>query len=102
VTFKMADAQDLWFHTRGIPGAHVVLRTNGKPQPPDRIEAVARLAAAHSGARDEPRVPVDYTFKRYVRRIPGALPGRVTYREESTVVVNPASSADLAASSGRG
>jgi predicted ribosome quality control (RQC) complex YloA/Tae2 family protein len=102
VTFKLADAQDLWFHTRGIPGAHVVLRTNGKPQPPDRIEAVARLAAAYSGARDEPRVPVDYTFKRYVRRIPGALPGRVTYREESTLVVNPASSADLAASSGRG
>ncbi len=101
VTFKLADAGDVWFHTRGIPGAHVVLRTNGKPQPPERIEQVARLAAAQSAAREEPRVPVDYTFKRYVRRIPGALPGRVTYREESTVFVNPTATAGPTASSGR-
>ncbi len=51
VTFKLADGDDLWFHTRGIPGAHVILRTNGRAQPPERIEAVARLAAAQSAAR---------------------------------------------------
>jgi predicted ribosome quality control (RQC) complex YloA/Tae2 family protein len=90
VTFRMADPDDLWFHTRGIPGAHVVLRTNGKPQPPQRIEAVALLAAAHSAARDETQVPVDYTFKRYVKRVPGSAPGRVTLRGESTILVNPA------------
>ncbi len=101
VTFKLAGPDDLWFHARGIPGSHVVLRTNGKPQPPERIEKVARLAAAQSAARDESRVAVDYTLKRYVRRIPGALPGRVTYREESTVFVDPSQSAGRAARSGR-
>jgi predicted ribosome quality control (RQC) complex YloA/Tae2 family protein len=89
VTFRLAGADDLWFHTRGIPGAHVILRTNGKPQPAERIEAVARLAAACSAARDETRVPVDYTLKRYVKRIPGGSPGRVTYRGESTIAVSP-------------
>ncbi len=102
VTFKLAEPDDLWFHARGIPGSHVVLRTNGKPQPRERIEKVARLAAAQSAARHDTRVPVDYTFKRYVRRIPGAPPGRVTYREESTVLVDPSSSGRDGASSGRG
>lgn len=90
VTFRLARPDDLWFHARGVPGAHVILRTGGKPQPAERIEAVARLAAAHSAARHETKVPVDYTERRHVRRVPGGPPGRVTYRAEATILVSPA------------
>lgn len=90
VTFQLAGPRDLWFHARGVPGAHVVLKTGGRVPAEDTLRRVAAVAAYYSGARTSPAVDVDYTERRFVRRVPGGLPGRVTYREERTLRVSPA------------
>jgi predicted ribosome quality control (RQC) complex YloA/Tae2 family protein len=89
VTFRRAGADDWWFHARGVPGAHVLVRAEGQRLPPDTIHRAAELAAYFSRLRDESNVLVDYTQRRYVRRIPGAAPGLVTYSQEQTVRVAP-------------
>jgi len=89
VTFRRAKGDDWWFHARGVPGAHVIVRAEGQALPPDTIRRAAELAAYFSRLRDESHVLVDYTRRRHVRRIPGAAPGMVTYSQEQTVRVAP-------------
>jgi predicted ribosome quality control (RQC) complex YloA/Tae2 family protein len=89
VTFRRAKSDDWWFHARGVPGAHVIVRSAGQPLPEATIRQAAELAAFYSQLRDEIDVAVDYTQRRYVRRIPGAAPGLVTYSQEQTLRVHP-------------
>jgi len=89
VTFRRAHGDDWWFHARGAPGAHVIVRAAGREPPPDTIRQAAELAAYYSRLRTEADVPVDYTQRRHVRRIPRAAPGLVTYSQEQTVRVTP-------------
>ncbi|MBI3980109.1 MAG: DUF814 domain-containing protein [Chloroflexi bacterium] len=89
ITFKLARPDDLWLHARGVPGAHVVVRTGGRQLPAASLQAAAALAARHSQARQAGQVAVDYTQRRYVRRIPNAPPGLVTYTHEQTIHVSP-------------
>jgi predicted ribosome quality control (RQC) complex YloA/Tae2 family protein len=89
ITFRRAKGEDWWFHARGVPGAHVIVRTQGQPLPGDTIQYAAGLAAYYSRLREEADVAVDYTQRRQVRRIRGAAPGLVTYSGEQTVRVAP-------------
>jgi len=89
VTFRRAQGRDWWFHARGVPGAHVIVRAEGKDLPPDTIRQAAELAAHFSRLRNEASVAVDYTQRRYVRRIPRAAPGLVTYTHVQTIRVAP-------------
>ena len=89
VTFREARPDDLWLHARGVPGAHVVIRVPGPSVPERVLQAAAALAAGSSAARNAGSVAVDYTQRRYVRRIKGAPPGLVTYRQERTLRVVP-------------
>ncbi len=89
VTFRQAKAEDWWFHARGVPGSHVIVRSGGDSLPPDTIRQAAELAAYFSKSRDEADVQVDYTRRRYVRRIRGAAPGLVTYTREQGIRVSP-------------
>ena len=92
VTFKTAQPRDLWFHTKDIPGSHVILRSGGTvPSAPD-IEKAAHLAAWFSKARESANVPVDYTERRYVKKPAGAKPGFVIYEKQKTLRVTPDSS----------
>ena len=89
VTFKHAQPRDLWFHTKDIPGSHVVLRSQGaSPQLPD-IEKAAHLAAWFSKARNSANIPVDYTERRYVKKPSGAKPGFVIYEKQKTLRMTP-------------
>jgi predicted ribosome quality control (RQC) complex YloA/Tae2 family protein len=84
----MAHSEDLWFHAQGLPGSHVILRTQGRPAPlPDLLYA-AQLAAHHSKARGEKNVPVDYTAKKHVWRPRKAAPGQVLYTQVKTLFVD--------------
>jgi len=94
VTFDLAGPGDLWLHARNMPGAHVILRSNG-PVHDRAIEVAAALAAWYSDGRDSTTVEVDVTERRNVRKIKGAGPGMVTYRNERTLNVRPASERDL-------
>jgi predicted ribosome quality control (RQC) complex YloA/Tae2 family protein len=90
VTFRRAKGSDWWFHARGVPGAHVIVRSKGQVLPPGTARRAAELAAYFSRSRRESNVAVDYTHRRHVRRIAGAAPGLVTYSHEQTIRVNPA------------
>ena len=90
VTFRLARPDDLWFHARGIPGSHVVLQAPPGAAPGDSdLDAAADLAAQHSRARTAPRVEVDYTERKYVRRQRDAAPGLVWYTNARTRVGIP-------------
>ncbi len=95
VTFKTANAQDIWLHARDVPGAHVIIRHDGRRIPPALIEAAAAVAAWYSARRSDSRVPVDYTRVKHVRSIKGAGPGMVTYRNQSSLNVKPANESIL-------
>ena len=80
---------DWWFHAREIPGGHVVARTGGADPSPDTLRIAAETAAYNSAARESGAVEVVYTQLRNVRKIKGAGPGQVTYRNEQSVNVQP-------------
>jgi predicted ribosome quality control (RQC) complex YloA/Tae2 family protein len=80
VTFRIARPDDLWFHARGIPGSHVVLQPPpGRAPDDDDLDAAADLAARHSRAAQAPRVDIDFTERKYVRKQRDATPGLVWY-----------------------
>ena len=90
LTLKLAGPQDLWFHTKEIPGSHVILRAPpGKEVPERSIQEAAALAAYHSKARQSSGVPVDYTARKHVRKPNGARPGMVIYDNHKTLWVTP-------------
>ncbi|HEV8022955.1 MAG TPA: NFACT RNA binding domain-containing protein [Candidatus Lustribacter sp.] len=90
LTFRIARPDDLWFHARGIPGSHVVLQPppGGEPDPAD-LDCAADFAALHSRARNAPRVEVDYTERKYVRKQRDAAPGMVWYTNARSRVGRP-------------
>ncbi len=91
VTFRIARADDLWFHARNTPGSHVVLQTRDGAAPlEDDLAAAADLAATHSKAGASPRVEVDYTQRKHVRKQRDAAPGLVWYTNARTRVGHPA------------
>lgn len=95
VTFKKSNAEDLWLHARQVPGAHVIIKFDGRPIPEDLIEQAAGIAAYYSKRRADGRVPVDVTRIKYVKKIKGAAQGMVTYRNERTLNVAPISEDDI-------
>jgi predicted ribosome quality control (RQC) complex YloA/Tae2 family protein len=89
VTFGKGGGQDLWLHARGVPGAHVVVKFDGRAIPQEVIEQAASLAAYYSGRRNDGKVEVDVTRCLYVKKIKGAAQGMVTYKNEETLSVVP-------------
>ena len=89
LTLKQADKNDLWFHTKDIPGSHTIILCGGKAPDEDTILFAASLAAAHSKARDAGKVPVDCTKIRYVSKPQGSKPGMVIYTNQKTLFVAP-------------
>ena len=89
LTLKKANNNDLWFHTKNIPGSHTILVTNGQQPTEAAILDAARLAATFSRGRASAQVPVDYTQVRYVHKPAGAKPGMVIYEKNRTLYVTP-------------
>ena len=90
LSLKMAKPNDYWFHVRGMPGSHVILRAKPK-EDPDRetLKRAAAVAAFHSKARNGGIVAVSCTRGRYVTKPRGAKPGSVQIRKESVFKVRP-------------
>lgn len=87
LTNKLAARDEIWLHTKDIPGSHVVIRSK---DPSERtIHEAANLAAYFSKARNSSSVPVDFTKVRYVKKPNGAKPGFVIYDNQQTVYVTP-------------
>jgi len=85
---ELAAPDDLWLHTQGIPGSHVLIRrTPGKEIPDEVVEEGARLAVFHSKARGSRNVPVFLAEARHVSKFKGAKPGLVRIAKYRTVNV---------------
>ncbi|MCQ4637894.1 NFACT family protein [Anaerovorax odorimutans] len=89
LTFKMAGPRDYWFHTKDIPGSHVIVFTEDRQLSETAIFDAASIAAYHSKGRSSENVPVDYTQARYVKKPAGAKPGMVIFTHNRTVYVTP-------------
>ena len=89
ITTHLASKGDMWFHTKNIPGSHVVVFSNGKDISEETILKAATLAAANSKASHGEKVPVDYTLIKYVKKPSGLKPGMVIYTTNKTVFVTP-------------
>lgn len=89
LTLKFSQSNDLWLHTKNIPGSHVIIRRNGQKIPERTIEEAARLAALYSKASMSSNVAVDYTAVKNVNKPSGAKPGMVIYVNYKTAIVNP-------------
>lgn len=92
LSLKLARPDDLWFHIRGMPGSHVVLRVPKGATPERQVqELAAAVAAFHSKARSAGTVAVSCTEARNVSKPKGAKPGTVTIRKEIVLKVRPLS-----------
>lgn len=89
LTLRLADNEDIWFHTKDIPGSHVLLKCAGKNVEELEILEAATLAAYYSKAKLSQNVPVDYTIKKNVKKPSGAKPGLVIYEKNKTIHVTP-------------
>jgi predicted ribosome quality control (RQC) complex YloA/Tae2 family protein len=101
LTMRQAGKNDIWLHAQKVPGCHVVIDTSeggwssaggrSSATPPDSqtlLEA-ATAAALFSAASENPKVAVDYTRVKHVKKPPGAKPGMVIYHEFQTIIVKP-------------
>ena len=89
LTFQIADRDDLWLHTKDIPGSHVILRTGGTKPSDDTLLLAASLAAHFSQASGSSNIPVDCTPCRFVKKPSGAKPGFVIFTHQKTFAVTP-------------
>lgn len=90
LTFQHSRKTDLWLHARDATGSHVILRNpNGRDVPNDVLEFAAGLAAQFSKRKREALVPVQYTERKYVRKMKNGRPGQVIVEREKVVMVEP-------------
>lgn len=90
LSLRFASPGDLWFHVRGLPGSHVVLRhPDGKKPDNAAIKSAASIAAWHSKARNAGTVSVCYTEAKHLGKPRGSKPGSVTVKREKIVKVRP-------------
>ncbi|WP_295791260.1 NFACT family protein [uncultured Veillonella sp.] len=96
LTHRFAKPTDIWFHTLQIQGSHVILRPDGEPSD-DLLTKVAQFAAYYSKANNSTKVPVDYTYIKFIKKPPASPLGFVIYTHQQTVIVDPKSpeSSDL-------
>ncbi|MGM0844539.1 MAG: Rqc2 family fibronectin-binding protein [Bacillota bacterium] len=87
LTNKFAGKEEIWLHTKDIPGSHVVIRSKAPSE--ETIKEAAVLAAYFSKARESSSVPVDFTTVKNVKKPNGAKPGFVTYDGQQTVYTTP-------------
>lgn len=89
LTFRFATGSDWWFHAKGIPGSHVIVRSENRELPDDTYETAAAVAAYYSNGRDSEKVDVDYLQKKNVKKPNSAVPGFVIYHTNYSMTIHP-------------
>ena len=88
LTFHFAVGNDWWFHAKGGPGSHVIVKTNGEELPDRTFEEAGRLAAYYSKNRGNEKVEIDYIEKKHVKKPAKAKPGFVIYHTNYSLIIN--------------
>ncbi len=89
LTFKFATGNDWWFHAKGMPGSHVIVKSEGDELPDRTFEEAGRLAAHFSKGCDAEKVEIDYTQKKNVKKPSGGKPGFVVYYTNYSLMIEP-------------
>ncbi len=89
LTFRFANGGDWWFHAKGVPGSHVILKAGSDEPPVPVFEAAASLAAFYSANRQADKVEVDYIERKHVKKPAGAKPGFVLYHTNYSMMARP-------------
>lgn len=88
LTFKFANGGDWWFHAKGMPGSHVIVKTNGEELPDSTFEEAARLAAFYSKGKGQEKVEIDYVERKHVKKPNGSKPGFVVYYTNYSMMID--------------
>lgn len=88
LTFNFAVGNDWWFHAKGTPGSHVIVKTEGQELPDRTFEEAGRLAAYYSKARGGEKVEIDYIEKKHVKKPKGGKPGFVVYYTNYSLIID--------------
>jgi len=89
LTFNLASGNDWWFHAKGIPGSHIIVKSDGKEIPDSTFEEAGRLAAYYSKGRDAKKVEIDYIQRKHIKKPPAAKPGFVIYHTNYSLMIEP-------------
>lgn len=88
LTFHLASGNDWWFHAKGIPGSHVIVKTNGEELPDRTFEEAGKLAAYYSKNRGSEKIEIDYIEKKHVKKPKGGKPGFVVYYTNYSLMID--------------
>lgn len=88
LTFKFATGNDWWFHAKGMPGSHVIVKTEGEELPDRTFEEAGKLAAYYSQGRGQEKVEIDYTQKKNVKKPNASKPGFVVYYTNYSLMID--------------
>lgn len=89
LSFKFASGNDWWFHAKGQPGSHVIVKSKNEELPDRTFEEAGKLAAYYSKGRQAPKVEIDYTQKKNLRKPIGGKPGFVVYYTNYSLLIEP-------------
>lgn len=89
LSFKFASVNDWWFHAKGQPGSHVIVKSKNEELPDRTFEEAGKLAAYYSKGRQAPKVEIDYTQKKNLRKPTGGKPGFVVYYTNYSLLIEP-------------
>lgn len=89
LSLRFAGNNDWWFHAKGIPGSHVIVKTAGKELSDTGFEQAAALAAYYSKGRESSKVEVDYTKAKELNKPNGSPLGYVIYHQNYSMVIAP-------------
>ena len=89
LSFKFASGNDWWFHAKGQPGSHVIVKSKNEELPDRTFEEAGKLAAYYSKGRQAPKVEIDYTQKKNLRKPTGGKPGFVVYYTNYPLLIEP-------------
>ena len=84
-----AEINEMWLHVKDAPGSHVIVKSTNVSD--ETLLFAAKLAAKHSSQSSSSHVPVDYTYRKYVKKPSGSKPGFVIYTHQKTLFVTPES-----------
>lgn len=88
LTFHFASGNDWWFHAKGIPGSHVIVKTNREELPDRTFEEAGKLAAYYSKNRGSEKIEIDYIEKKHVKKPKGGKPGFVVYYTNYSLMID--------------
>ncbi|MGN0350520.1 MAG: NFACT family protein [Roseburia sp.] len=89
LTFKFATGNDWWFHAKGMPGSHVIVKSNNEELPDRVFEEAGKLAGYYSKGRDNEKIEIDYLQKKNVKKPNGSAPGFVVYYTNYSLTIHP-------------